>query len=113
MLLLLVCVATLAQGAPARKLLSGQEVRQLLVGNVITDNVHWRYYLKPNGSIDANEMGRTRKGRWHIQDNQLCIAIAAGAAPDACWDVVRQGKVLLFRENGTDVYEVKVEKPGS
>src|SRR5215467_7046248 len=60
------------------KSLSGREVRQELVGNVITDEYHWSYYLKPDGSIDATEMGRSRKGHWHIQGNRLCIVIIAG-----------------------------------
>jgi hypothetical protein len=102
-----------AESEPKLKTLSGREVRQELVGNVITDEYHWSYFLKPDGSIDATEMGRPRKGHWHIQGNRLCIVIIAGAAPDQCWDVMRDGKELIFGINGQTILYVKVEKPGS
>lgn len=102
-----------AIAAPARKMLTAAEIRQSLIGKVITDEFHWRYFLKPDGAIDAIEMGRPRKGKWVIQGNQLCLEIFAGAAPDECWKVVREGNGLVFRAHGQDIFDVTVQKPAS
>lgn len=98
---------------PARKMLTAAEIRQDLIGKVITDGFHWSYHLKSDGSIDATEMGRSRKGKWVIQGKQLCLAIFAGAAPDECWEIVREGKALIFRAHDQDIFNVTVQKPGS
>lgn len=106
---LVIATATLAE-TKLRKLNAG-EVRQTLIGKVISDGYHWRYHLKENGSIDGSEMGRPRNGRWHLEGSRLCIVITAGAAPDQCWDVMREGKNLVFAINGSVIYDVKVEEP--
>lgn len=89
--------------------LNADEVRRTVVGKAITDGTHWRYHLKPDGAIDAFEMGRARQGRWHLDGNRLCIAIQKGAAPDQCFDVMREGKQLVFGVQGQVIYDVKVE----
>jgi hypothetical protein len=99
------------KAAPALKKLSALQIRQTLSGKVITDGTHWTYYLKSNGAIDAFEMKRARKGHWHLDDNRLCIAINAGAAPDRCFDVMWEGKNLVFGIDGQVIYDVKVKLP--
>lgn len=107
--LLLGAVATQAdaQSAP----LSAKEIRHLLIGKVISDGAHWHYYLKPDGTIDGEELSRPRKGRWRFKENRLCITIVNGAAPDECWEVTREGKKLMLGTNGQVVYSIRVE-PG-
>lgn len=107
--LLVVATATAAE-TKLRKLNAG-EVRQTLIGKVISDGYHWRYHLKENGLIDGTELARSRKGRWHLEGSRLCIVITAGAAPDECWDVMREGKKLVLGINGSVIYDVKVEEP--
>lgn len=55
-------------------------------------------------------MGRARHGQWAIRANLLCINIAAGASPDRCWGVVREGKALIFQLDGNDFQDVVVEE---
>lgn len=107
--LLVFATATVAE-TKLRKLNAG-EVRQTLIGKVISDGFHWRYHLKENGSIDGSELGRSRKGRWHLEGSRLCIDITAGAAPDKCWDVMREGQNLVFSINGSVIYDITVEEP--
>jgi hypothetical protein len=109
--LTLLVFATGAEAASQSRKLSAKEMRQRLIGKVITDNAHWHYYLKPNGSIDADELNRSRKGHWHLEGDRLCIIIIAGAAPDECWDVAQDGEHLTFGTYGEVTYWVKVEPP--
>jgi hypothetical protein len=96
--------------SPARKTLTAAEIRTTFVGKVVTDRYHWSYYLKPDGSVEAMETGRSRQGRWSIRTNLLCIHIAAGASPDQCWGVVREGNALIFQLDGNDIQDVAVEE---
>ena len=99
-----------ATAAPARKALTATEIQRTFAGKVVTDGYHWSYYLNPDGSIEATEMGRSRKGRWAIRGSELCINITAGASPDHCWGVVREGQALIFQINGNDVQDVMVKE---
>jgi hypothetical protein len=110
-LVLAACAAHARAPAPPRKTLTAEEVRQTLIGQAITDGYHWRYLLKPDGSIDAQEMGRPRRGHWHFKGNRLCIAITAGAAPNECWDVMREGKGLVLGIHGNPIYDIQITAP--
>lgn len=93
---------------PHLQVLAAQEVRKLLIGQTITDGYHWRYHLKPDGAIDAVELGRTRKGRWHFDVHCLCINIIAGAAPSACWELIRDDKGLALGFQGHPVHDIQI-----
>ncbi|MCW3482002.1 hypothetical protein OL229_20980 [Neisseriaceae bacterium JH1-16] len=108
--LVLVSGSVLATHAPHSKVLSGAEIHKTLVGKVVTDGHHWSYYLKPNGNIDAEEMGRAKQGHWAIHGNQMCLSVPTGA-PDDCAEVVRGGKGLVFQMNGMALIDVIVESP--
>jgi hypothetical protein len=90
---------------------TAKEIRRRLVGKVISDSAHWHYYLKPNGAIDAEELSRSRKGRWHLEGDRLCIVIYGGAQPDECWDVTEKDHKLMFGTNGEVTYWVNVKSP--
>jgi hypothetical protein len=109
-LTLLAVTATASQAAQPRAL-KAAEIRQRLVGKMISDGAHWHYHLKPNGTIDAIELSRPRKGKWRIAGDRLCITILGGAAPDECWDVAQDGKKLTFGVRGDWIYWVKVDPP--
>lgn len=100
-----------SQAAAQSRTLTAKEIRHRLVGKVISDGAHWHYYLKPNGSIDAEELSRSRKGRWHFEGSRLCIVIFGGAQPDECWEVTEDSKHLMFGANGQVLYWVKVKSP--
>jgi hypothetical protein len=40
----------------------------------ITDSSHWVSYLRPDGALFSNEMGRKWTGTWKIQNNKLCMS---------------------------------------
>lgn len=109
-LALSLCLSFVVNAASARKMLTGAQIRSTFVGKVVTDGFHWSYYLKPDGSIEGTELGRSRKGKWSIHENELCIEIAKGASADRCWGVVREGKTLIYQINGNDIQDVMVKE---
>lgn len=106
----MLCLSWAADSAPARRTLTGSQIRATFVGKVVTDGFHWSYYLKPDGSIEGAELGRSRKGKWSIRNNELCIDIAKGQSPAYCWGIVREGKTLISQINGNDMQDVMVEE---
>src|ERR1700692_2384701 len=56
------------------KLLGEKEIRARVVGKDITDSTHWVNYLRPDGILLSDEMGRKWSGTWKIQNNKLCMS---------------------------------------
>jgi hypothetical protein len=46
------------------KLLGAKEIRGRVVGRDITDSTHWVSYLRPDGVLLSDEMGRKWSGTW-------------------------------------------------
>jgi hypothetical protein len=70
---LLVTSSSLA--AEALKRLSGSQIRVRLAGMELTDEVHWREAYMRDGNFISRSMGRTRVGKWRVEDNQLCVEL--------------------------------------
>src|SRR3954452_23672540 len=64
------------------KLLAEKEIRARVVGNDITDSSHWVSYLRPDGVLISDEMGRKWTGAWKIQNNKLCMSNPNLDSPD-------------------------------
>lgn len=99
-----------AKTAAQAKRLSAKEVRVRLAGKVISDGTHWSYHLKPNGSIDALELGHRRSGKWRLSNGQLCIEIYAGSAAPGCWFVVQDRTRLTLNDSAGPVYVLNVTR---
>jgi hypothetical protein len=56
------------------RLLGEKEIQTKVIGNDITDSSHWSMYLRPDGALIRDEMGRKRTGIWKIQKNKLCMS---------------------------------------
>ncbi|MEH2470966.1 hypothetical protein V1281_007845 [Nitrobacteraceae bacterium AZCC 2161] len=56
------------------RLLGEKEIRERAVGKDITDSSHWVSYLRPDGKLLSDEMGRKWTGVWKIQKNKLCMS---------------------------------------
>lgn len=105
-----VATETFAKAAERAKHLSAKEVRTRLVGRVISDGTHWKYHLKPNGTIDALELGHRRTGRWRLKEDRLCIEINYGSAPPGCWYVAQDRKGLTLNDGAGPVYSLQVTR---
>jgi hypothetical protein len=104
-------LSTGAFAAPDNKReLSGPQIKAVFAGKILTDGIHWSAYLLRDGTFKSVEMGRSRKGRWKIDGDELCLSAPAGAGFE-CWTVVRSGGKYVFRTNGQAVFEVTTEAP--
>ena len=90
--------------------LSGAQIKAAFAGKILTDGIHWSAYLLRDGSFKSVEMGRSRKGHWQINGNELCLSSPAGPGLE-CWTVVHSGTAFVFQTHGQDVFEVTVEAP--
>ena len=93
------------------KKLSANEIRAQIIGNVLTDGVHWRRHFQRNGTLTSVDMGKSNIGRWRIQGNQLCFAVQVREEFD-CYEVLTSGKEvhLHVEDTGYDL-EGRIERP--
>jgi hypothetical protein len=80
------------------RLLGEKEIRARVVGKDITDSSHWVSYLRPDGVLLSNEMGRTWTGTWKIRNNKLCMSNPNLESPD-CNEVWMSGVNIRLRAN--------------
>lgn len=78
--------------------LKASEIRAKVIGNDITDRSHWVSYLRPDGVLFSDEMGRKWTGSWKVQNNKLCISNPNLEAP-YCNEVWMSGSNIRMRAN--------------
>src|SRR5258708_488290 len=54
--------------------LTGRQIQARIIGNTLSDDVHWSEYYRPDGTLLAVDMGRSLQGRWRIRNNELCTS---------------------------------------
>ena len=79
----------------------------------LSDDVHWRDLYGRDGTLTSQSMGKQRTGKWHVENNQLCLDL--GADSGGCYEVWLAGSNVEFRREGLDgsILEGKLGKPGS
>ncbi|MGI8387930.1 hypothetical protein [Brucella anthropi] len=80
--------------------LSGSQIRAKLAGMQLTDEIHWVEAFFPNGKLIYNQMGYIRAGRWRVEQDQLCIAMASEKDP-YCYEVWAYKKSIQLTESGS------------
>lgn len=90
-----VALLALAPGAmtagEAFRRLTAFEIRARLVGQEVTDEVHWAYRFGPGGRLDVVSLGRVRTARWRLDEDRLCLEA------DPCVQVWMSGNRVEFR----------------
>ncbi len=110
-ILLLCGVPPLACAAPPEVRLSTAQIRSTLGGHQVTDGRHWTHDYFQDGRLERSESGRMRSGRWSAQNNQLCLRLPeVSKESPVCFDVVRVGHELQYRDAGRVVYQGAVGK---
>lgn len=101
----------LACAAPPETKLTTAQIRAMLGGHHVTDRRHWGHEYRLDGRMERSENGRTRSGRWSAQNNQLCLLLPeVSKESPVCFDVVRVGDELQYRDAGRVVYAGAVKK---
>ncbi len=114
-LALTILVPATSSGSPGHawenfKLLGEKEIRARVVGNDITDSSHWVSYLRPDGVLVSDEMGRKWTGTWKIKNNKLCMSNPNLESPD-CSEVWMSGANIRMRANkDQETFDAVVEK---
>jgi len=92
------------------KLLGEREIRTKVIGNDITDSSHWSMYLRSDGALIRDEMGRKRTGIWKIQKNKLCMSNPSTNLLD-CHEVWMSGQNIRLRvHEDEETFDAVVEK---
>ncbi len=98
-----------AYGQEMFKLLGKKEIRARVVGKDITDSSHWVSYLRPDGVLLSDEMGRKWTGTWKIQKNKLCMSNPNLESLN-CNEVWMSGANIRLRANkDEETFDAKVE----
>jgi hypothetical protein len=98
-------VTSTAVATETFKKLTGPQIRARLAGMELTDEVHWREAYVRDGSFVSRSMGRTRIGKWRVQDNALCVE-TADETDSGCYEVWLSGTKVELRPTG---YGLKVQ----
>ena len=109
--LLCMTLAPLACAAPPETKLTTAQIHATLGGHQVSDGRHWGHDYFLDGRLERSENGRTRSGRWTAQNNQLCLLLPeVSKESPVCFDVVRVGDELQYRDAGRVVYAGAVKK---
>lgn len=101
----------LACAAPPETKLTTAQIRTTLGGHHVTDGRHWGHDYYLDGRLECLENGRTRSGIWSAQNNQLCLLLPeVSKVSPVCFDMVRVGEELQYRDAGSVVYAGKIRK---
>jgi hypothetical protein len=113
--MMLVVLPTLVSGSAADaqeqfRLLGEKEIQTKVIGNDIRDSSHWSMYLRSDGALIRDEMGRKRTGIWKIQKNKLCMSNPSTKLLD-CHEVWMSGQNIRLRvHKDEEAFDAAVEK---
>ena len=70
-----ICVLSFSKAGAAEdfKKLNSAQIRRSFAAMEFTDQVHWVERYGADGTLTTREMGKTRVGTWHSEDDQLCV----------------------------------------
>jgi hypothetical protein len=78
--------------------LSGAEIKRLIAGKVVTDEVHYTDHFRPNGVYEGVFMNKRSTGTWKVKGAELCIT--RGSEAESCDEIWRSGSKLQRRKSG-------------
>lgn len=83
--------------------LSGEQIRQALIGHTITgteDGEAYSEYLNPNGTISGRSPSGAYAGKWRITDDEICFIYDDSKGWD-CNEVKLRGSEIIWDDNTT------------
>ncbi len=85
------------------KKLSSTQIRRSFVAMEFTDQVHWSERYGMDGTLTTREMGTTRVGTWHVENDQLCVDLGKEGGR-GCYEVWMSGNKVELRTPGSSAY---------
>jgi len=93
----LVCDSTSMAQEMFRRL-GEREIQAKVIGNEIIDSSQWSMYLRPDGTLIRDELGRKLIGVWRIENNKLCLSSRSSQLLN-CHEVWMSGQNIRLRVN--------------
>lgn len=53
--------------------LSDTQIKRLITGKFVGDEIHYRDHFVPGGKYEGVSMGRSFTGSWKVIDGELCL----------------------------------------
>ena len=97
---LAVALGASAAAADRFQKLTGAQIRAKFSGMEMSDNVHWRDFYEPNGTLTSQSMGRQRIGKWRVDKDELCVD--RGKDDGGCYQVWVSGKNVHLKRPTLD-----------
>jgi hypothetical protein len=88
------------QAAERFKRLYAEEIRNRIVGNVVTDGSHWSDRFEPGGALDGMELGQRKPGTWRLQGSEMCVTRKARKPVEECFEIWQSSNEIEYRDNG-------------
>jgi hypothetical protein len=85
------------------KKLNSAQIRRSFAAMEFTDQVHWVERYGADGTLRTREMGTTRVGTWHVEDDQLCVDLGKEGGR-GCYEVWISGNKVQLRTPGSSAY---------
>jgi hypothetical protein len=90
-----------ASAADYRRL-SGEQIRERLLGHEVGDGLHWRDHFYPGGSVAGYVSGMPNPGAWRIDADTLCITRwEVRIESPECFQVWAAGDEVQYRDGDT------------
>jgi len=70
--------------------LSGSQIKRLIAGKVVTDDVHYSDRFESGGAYEGVFMNKALHGRWRVDSGQLCVTLETG--PPKCTELWQSAK---------------------
>ena len=78
--------------------LSGAEIKRLIAGKVVTDEVHYTDHFRAKGVYEGIFMNKRSTGTWAVKGTKLCITRESEA--ESCDEIWRSGAKFQRRKAG-------------
>ena len=82
----------------------GRALHELFVNTQLSDDAHFTYAFRPDGTFSGVEMGRDVRGTWRTQDDGVCIKWTRPPGAEECYAVSKKGTELTLFRNGVEAW---------
>ena len=82
------------------KRLNAAEIRNRIIGNVVTDGSHWSDRFEPGGMLNSVELGQRKPGIWKLQATEMCVTRKARKPVEECFEIWQSGDQIEYRGDG-------------
>jgi hypothetical protein len=95
--LMICCFSGAAKAEDDRKL-SDAEIKHLITGKTVTDDIHYADFFNAGGTYESVFMNKRSTGTWIVKNGLICITRIS--EPESCDELWQSGGKLQRRKHG-------------